>query len=424
MSGDPYDNDDERTVVSPMSARPNAAPPVPSEGGKSKLPLPPPLLKGLDPRNQTTVSKTAVPPVDAVPQNALSADTERSMTALPRPPEKDTHPTQAKPAQSGGGVPKLAARAGINDPRDGSKLEFREAPRTGPLDISSLSLRVEDIELLSVDSQIEELGAAPELPQSSPAQMVVFFGPKGGMGTTTVAVNVAGTLADLGHAPVVVDMDLQLGCVPIALNMRPERTLAGLVLEAERLGKGPLETQLDAHSSGIAVAAQTRIEELGEVTTQRLPRFFEALGHRHPYIIVDGLRDFNDHAVATMDLAHLLVLVVTQDVPAVRAAARSLRIFRRLGYPPERIRLVINRYSAKAPISLENVQAALARPVDFTVGNDFPLIEQAVNHGHMTSKLDVNAPVSRDLRNLGRMIAGLPAEPDNRGFFARLFGRS
>ena len=138
---------------------------------------------------------------------------------------------------------------------------------------------------------------------------------------------------------------------------------------------------------------------------------------------MDGLRDFNDHAVATMDLAHIVVLVVTQDVPAVRAAARSLRLFRRLGYPPERIRLVINRFSPKAPISLDNVSAALSRPVDFTVGNDFPLIEQAINHGHMTSELDPRAAVSRDLRNLGRMIAGLPAEPDTRGFFARLFGR-
>jgi len=318
---------------------------------------------------------------------------------------------------------RLAARAGIHDQRDGLSLEARNAPLTGPLDVSSSLLRVEDIELLSVDAQVDELGSAPEPTDLGSAQMVVFFGPKGGMGTTTLAVNAAGTLAALGHAPVIVDMDLQLGCVPIALNMRTERTLAELVMEAETLGEGPLETVLDAHSSGIAVAAQTRIEELGEITTDRLPRFFEALGHGHPYIIVDGLRDFNDHAVATMDLAHLVVLVVTQDVPAVRAAARSLRLFRRLGYPPERLRLVINRFSPKAPITLDNIASALGRPVDFTVGNDFPLIEQALNHGHMASDLDASAPVSRDLRNLGRMLAGEPAEPDNRGFFARLFSR-
>ena len=419
MSGDPFDNDEERTTVSPMSRPPGAAPPVPGKGGgKSGLPKPPSIL--MPEYGQTKVTKTEVPPVD----DPLSAPTARDMPAPPRPPEKDTQPSRAERTQQASvEPPQLAARAGIFDPRDGLGLTQREAPRTGPLNIDSLSLRVDEIELLSVNSQVEELGSAPELPEAGPAQMVVFFGPKGGMGTTTLAVNTAGTLATLGHAPVLVDMDLQLGCVPTALNMRPERSLAALVQEAERIGVGPLETSLDTHSSGIAVAAQTRIEELGEITVQRLPRFFEALGHKYRYIIVDGLRDFNDHAVATMDLAHMVVLVVTQDVPAIRAAARSLRLFRRLGYPPERLRLVVNRYSPKGPISLDNVEAALARPVDFTVGNDFPLIEQALNHGHMTSELDPLAAVSRDLRNLGRMLAGVPAEPDNRGFWARLFSR-
>jgi pilus assembly protein CpaE len=351
-------------------------------------------------------------------------DTAKALLPVKGTPKGDTSPSGSAPEPKDGGPPQLlAARAGIHDQRDGLRLKPREAPRTGPLDVSSLSLRVEDIELLSVDSCIEELGVAPELPTTVPSQMIVFFGPKGGMGTTTLAVNVAGTLSRLGHPTVLVDMDLQLGCVPIALNMRPERTLASLVVEAERLGEGPLETPLDVHPSGVSVVAQTRIEELGDITTERLPRFFEALGHQHPFLIVDGLRDFDDHAVATMDLAHLVVLVVTQDVPAVRAAARSLRLFRRLGYPPERIQLAINRYSPKGPISLENISGALGCPVSFTVGNNFPLIEQALNQGHMVSDLDSSGSVGRDLRNLARSIAGLPAEPRPGGFLARVFGR-
>ncbi|MCA9525645.1 MAG: AAA family ATPase [Myxococcales bacterium] len=267
--------------------------------------------------------------------------------------------------------------------------------------------------------------AAPaEAPNLVASNMVVFFGPKGGTGSTSMAVNVAGLLARYGRNAVVVDMDLQLGAVPVSLNIKPERSVAELVVESTDSGGGPIQSGLDRHSSGLSMVAQgDRIEELGAISAERMPRFFESLGHTFEFVIVDGLRDFGDLAVAAMDLAHTIVLCITQDVPAVRAAARSLRIFRRLGYGPDRVKVLVNRYHKKAPVSLDAIQNALGQPVEALVANDFRLMEDALNQGVLVTDLKPGAPMSRDLDALTRKLARMPDAGGGGGFFARLFGR-
>ncbi|MEZ4433273.1 MAG: hypothetical protein R3F65_12770 [bacterium] len=285
-----------------------------------------------------------------------------------------------------------------------------------------MSLRISDVDLDHAPAD-EPLGAPPALAEAR-ARMVVFFGPKGGVGATTLACNVGGLIARAGRPAVLVDLDLQLGTVPVSLNVRPERSLDELVEEAAAADRGPLRAPLDIHpATGLRIAAQTRIEQLGKITVKRLPRLFDALGAAHSPLLVDGLRDFNDHAVATMDLAHLVVIVVTQDVPAVRAGAQALRIFRRLGYRNDRLLLVVNRYHKGAPVGLDTIARGLGVPVGAVVHNDFPLIEQALNRGELVVDIRPRSRPTRDLTRLAALVAGAPAPPPPRGLLARILNR-
>lgn len=321
-----------------------------------------------------------------------------------------------------------ASRAGIRDPRNSTfvaRLDDLERQSHRPKQISAETsmLRVEDVEIMGDLPAQEPLGDAPA-PLTVASRMIAVFSPKGGTGGTMVACNLGGTLARIGKNVVLVDMDLQLGAVPVALNLRPERSIGEIMRTAEAADRGPLQTGLDRHSSGLCVLAQgDRIEELPEITTDRLPRLFDALGQSFPYVIVDGLRDFSDHAVATMDLAHLVLLVVTQDVPAVRAAARCLRIFRRLGYGPDRVRLIVNRYQKRAPVTLEAIQGALGQSVEAVIHNDFPLVEQSLNLGALVGDVKPTSRVARDLETITWHYAGIKDPAVTSGFFARLFGK-
>lgn len=288
-------------------------------------------------------------------------------------------------------------------------------------DIDEIHTSADDF--IDLQGEATPPGAEAPAPVRSSSRMLAFFAPKGGVGATTLALNVAGALVRMKRTAAVVDMDLQLGAVPVSLNINPERSIAELMAEAEVSRGGQFTSALDRHHSGLLVAGQgDRIEELGQITSDRLPLFFESMNATVRTVVVDGLRDFSDHAVAAMDMAHTVALVVTQDVPAVRAAARALRVFTRLGYPRDRIKLVLNRYHKKAPIPVEAIENALARPVDATVVNDFPLVEAALNEGMLLSELKPGARVTTDVDRLAQILMGMPVEAGGGGgLFARLF---
>jgi pilus assembly protein CpaE len=320
-------------------------------------------------------------------------------------------------------------RAGFGDKRSSTfitKLEDLEQQKKRPkqLRTETAIARLADIEReRQLAEQGDQITQAPELARVQ-SKCIVFYGPKGGTGATSMAINVGGLLAQYGRSAVIVDMDLQLGAVPVSLNIKPERSVAELMVEAQQAGDGPIQSGLDRHPSGLCMIAQgDRIEELGTISPERLPRFFDALGQTFEFILVDGLRDFSDHAVATMDLAHTVVICATQDVPSIRAAARSLRIFRRLGYGPDRLRILINRYHRKAPVTLEAIHQALGQPVDAVVRNDFRLMEDALNQGVLVSELKPTGGLSRDIDGLARMLGELPHDAKSGGLFARLFGK-
>lgn len=421
-------------TTTPTADRRPRDPRAEDEGETARTPSRPDLYLPADP--------TAEGPFGAEHAPAEEPPTRRTRSGgLLLDPDRRTHPparpapriTRSDAPDAGATVrargtppplPPLGARAGIHDRRDGLQV----GPRLKPLDAHTVEVRLSDVDLVSPADPLpahEPLGAPPAL-RSAVARMVAFFGPKGGVGCTTLACNVGGVLARNARPTVLVDLDLQLGAVPVSLGLQPQQSISALVEEAERIGSGPLRTELDAHDSGLRIAAQTRIEDLGAVTVKRLPRFFDALGARYSHVLVDGLRDFNDHAVATMDLAHMVVVVITQDVPAVRAGARALRIFRRLGYKNDRLLLVVNRYHRRAPVDLDDIRRVLGVPVHAHVHNDFPLVEQAINRGRLVDELQPRSRPARDLLELSRLVAGdVEPRPDrgDRGLLARLLRR-
>lgn len=281
------------------------------------------------------------------------------------------------------------------------------------------------VDLSDLDS-VHELRTPIDAPPGAlqtPSRTLGLFGPKGGVGCTTLACNVGGALVRRGFEAAVVDMDLQLGAVPVSLNVVPARSVAEVMDEVVRAGRGPVTSGLDRHPSGLHLLAQgDRIEEIAQVSSDRLPRLFDALGRTFPYVLVDGLRDFSDLSVATLDLCNVIAVVVTQDVPAVRAAQRALVLFERLGYPADRIRVVLNRWQRKARVTVDAVQAALGRPVDAVVRNDFPTVERALDHGLLLHEAAPRSALTFDLEDLLPHLANLPARQPV-GRLARLFGR-
>jgi len=186
-----------------------------------------------------------------------------------------------------------------------------------------------------------------------------------------------------------------------------------------------LAPMLPRHASGVSVVSQVgNLEQLGELTVGRLPQLLRYLQEQFDLVVVDGVRDFNDHALATMDIADQLVLVVTQDVPSVRGVSRRLNIFRRLGYQAAKIKVVVNRFDRKNAINLAAISEAIGMSPAFAVLNDFPRVHRAITKGVLLSELEPGAPISGALEELARRLFELPQPaPRRAGLWSRVFRR-
>lgn len=267
------------------------------------------------------------------------------------------------------------------------------------------------------------------LPLDGQSKLVLFFNTRGGVGATALACNMAGALQASSLPSVIVDMDLQMCNVPNYLNCKLERSLAEFIIELhdqkEESDLPRITSAVDFHASGLSVIAQDgRIGEITSITPDRLPLFYEALKRNYNYIIVDGFRSFSDHAVTVMDLADLIILPITQDVPSIRCAKRALSLFERLGYSRDKIKFVLNRNQKKALISIETIESVLGREVDFFISNHFPFVAQAISEGLMFNELNPAHKISKEVLNMSLTLAGrTDLIPKPKGLFGRIFGK-
>jgi pilus assembly protein CpaE len=272
--------------------------------------------------------------------------------------------------------------------------------------------------------------SAPMPSLTTAGKVLVVFGCRGGAGATTLAVNIAASLARTGKNVCVVDLDLQLGDVNVALDLEPQTSLAQLAQEAGNLDGTALRRRLQRHDSGVYCLSQVgHIDEVDPQLAERMPALFAVLAEHFDYVVVDGVRDFDDHSLAALDMADRIALVLTQDVPAVRRASRVTQLFRKLGYSDRKVQIVINRHSPKAAVPEAEIERVLGVPIIAHVRNDFEKINKALDEGALLHDVARGTGVARDVEALAARLTGeqLPsgqqaAVPAQRGFFARLFG--
>lgn len=265
------------------------------------------------------------------------------------------------------------------------------------------------------------------VPQSG--KVIVMFGCRGGAGATTLTVNAAATLVRQGKRVCVVDLDLQLGDVFVALDLEPTTSLAGLAREAGTIDAAALRRRLAQHASGIFALSQTgRVDDVDPQLAERMPALLSTLCEHFDVVLVDGVRDFSDHALATLDMADQVMLVVTQDVPAVRRAFRVTQLFRRLGYSDRKVRLILNRCTKDPQVPDEEIERALVLPIASRVCNDYVRMSTALNDGALLGEVARGSAIANDIENLARLVADVEvptatAPVEHPGFFARLFSR-
>lgn len=256
-------------------------------------------------------------------------------------------------------------------------------------------------------------------------QVTAVFGAKGGLGATTLATNLAGALAKGGRRACIVDLDPALGGVASVLDLTPAYTVGHVVLNMHRLDRELIDASVPRHASGVWVIAPGQefesADTLDGATATRLIAF---LRRHYDAVVLDGLRGFDEHAIAALDASDHVLLVATQEVTAIRNAQRCLGLFKRLGYPDGKVQLLVNRFQKSATISTPVVEETLEVPVAATVANDFAGLARAVAAGALLVQGAPRAQITRDIEALAPLAGIEGAAGDRpRSIFGRIFSK-
>jgi pilus assembly protein CpaE len=203
-------------------------------------------------------------------------------------------------------------------------------------------------------------------------QLVVVFAPKGGVGCTTVAVNLAVALQTrLGASQkvAIVDGSFQFGDVGVMLNLQATRSIADLAVRVEELDADLLTSVLTPHSSGIKALLAPPHPEAAEAVigadggmaegSRRIGAILDGLLREFDIVVVDTWSLLNELTLAFLDRADLILLVVTPLIPDIKDARHFLELADRLGYPREKVGLVINHSDRKTGLRLDQIERAL-----------------------------------------------------------------
>jgi len=253
-----------------------------------------------------------------------------------------------------------------------------------------------------------------------PASVVAVFSPKGGVGRTTISVNLAVAAAQDGKRVALVDSSFQFGDVGVLLNLNPRnKSIADLASELQAGEQyDSLDSFLVGHSSGVKVLLAPPTPEQAELVNPAAVRqVLQALRNEHDLIVVDCPSSFNESTLAVLDEADLILTLLTLEITSVKNMRLFLEVCEQLGYGPEKIRLVLNRADSTLGIRVADVEHSIGRKVDHTIVSDGRSVVYALNRGVPFFLSNREAQVSQDIQRLAAAVTGPPpttvtARPD------------
>jgi pilus assembly protein CpaE len=242
-----------------------------------------------------------------------------------------------------------------------------------------------------------------------PGRVVAVFGPKGGVGRTTLAVNLAVAAAtELGQRTCLVDASFQFGDVGVLLNLNPKnKSVADLIPELESGEFESLDTFLINHSAGIRVLLAPPSPEMSElITPHGAKRMLETLRMAHDLVIVDCMASFNDTTLAILDLADTVLTMLSLEITSIKNIRLFLEVAEQLGYSSDKVRLVLNRADSSLGIRVADVEHSIGRRVDHTIVSDGRSVVYALNRGVPFFLSNREAQVSQDILRLASAVVG------------------
>ena len=273
----------------------------------------------------------------------------------------------------------LTAQSGLQD-----KIKSFEAGADDhlvkPFDSAELVVRVTSL------LRRAEAGKAAVLPNASreEAKMIAVHSLRGGIGCSTLAVNLSLGISSLWQKPtILLDLTMTAGQVALMLNMTLRRTWADIArFSAGELDYEAISSIISQDDSGLSfIAAPTFPSEAESLKGDLLGSSLRLIKSHHEYVVADLPHDFGDITIQALDAADTILLLASPDMASIRAVAAAIDTYKKLGYPKDKVKLVLNAIFPHSSLSKEKIETALGYTPAVSIPYVQDLFVDAINLG-------------------------------------------
>lgn len=289
-----------------------------------------------------------------------------------------------------------------------------------------LELPINSDELQTVLTHVAEFSSAVSRSADKHGRVVGVFASKGGVGVSFLSTNLA---AAMSTPTLLVDLNLQAGDAASFLGLTPKYSIADFAANRARLDDTLISSLVTSHSPNLSLlAAPFEAHQAEDITAQDVGEVLHLLGRRYKCVVLDLPHTFDPITVSALDLADEILLMMTLDIPGIRSTKRALKVFEHLGYPRDKVRIVVNRWSKGIDVELQKVEAHLNERLVGFVPNDYRKVMESINLGAPVVHTDPSSKLTVEIKRIASLVAGgenyaTPSQPRKR-LFGSVFSRS
>jgi pilus assembly protein CpaE len=279
--------------------------------------------------------------------------------------------------------------------------------RAGALEFVRRPVQRDDL-FAALDKVLRLRRGAP--PARDPGHVIAVFSAKGGIGVTTLAVNLAVGLAETAPGQtILVELDTRHSDTATWLNLQPSYSVLDALENLDRLDESFLRGLLSKHRSGLAVLPGPPRVERTSITGEQVEAGLTILRSYFDRVVLDLRHDFDPGTIAALEAADTILFLTGLAVSALRSSAAALAAFRHLGLGLDKVRVVVMREDTGGDVTLKHARDALGLPIFWRTPSDYPAVAASINRGEPIVTAFPRSKVARNLRELAAQLHGAAA---------------
>lgn len=251
------------------------------------------------------------------------------------------------------------------------------------------------------------LYAKYENPDEGNGRVISVFSNKGGVGKTSVAVNLAYEIAEITQEKVaLVDLNLQLGDVSNFLVINPSFNLSQIVNNSQNKTEEFVLSILENYKSSnlYVLADPSYIAQSDQITDSQIQELLKILKNIFSYIIIDTSSNMDVKTTAALDISDVILLIASVNLPSIRNIQRCLDLFEKMHYDNDKVKIVLNRFIENEEIKLKDVEDAIHKDIYYKIPNNYFNLISAINRGICVSEVNSDSNIAQAYKELAFML--------------------